>query len=137
MSNFCGACHRTWEQVVLMQQELRRDGKDLGLNAVRFQPYRLTLSKCYDVSDRRISCTACHDPHHDPQRDAAFYDSKCAACHTPDKELSRVGKRVAKVCPTGKQKCVTCHMPVTELPGAHTKFADHFIRVVRPGESVF
>lgn len=136
-SNFCGACHRTWEQVVMMQQDMRRQGKELGLNSVRFQPYRLALSPCYDMSDKRISCTACHDPHRDPVREAAFYDAKCTACHTSDKEISQVGKRVAKTCPVGKQKCVTCHMPETELPGSHTKFNDHFIRVVRPGESVW
>jgi hypothetical protein len=137
MSNFCGSCHRTWEQVVLMQQDMRRAGQEMGMNSVRFQPYRITLSKCYDVSDRRISCTACHNPHRDPERDPAFYDSKCAACHTADKELSKVGKRIAKVCPTGKPKCTTCHMPEVDLPGAHTKFNDHFIRVVRPNETVW
>jgi formate-dependent nitrite reductase cytochrome c552 subunit len=31
--------------------------------------------------------------------------------------------------------CVTCHMPKLELPGAHHKFSDHRIRVVRPGKS--
>ncbi len=29
-----------------------------------FQPYRLANSKCFDGADPRISCIACHDPHH-------------------------------------------------------------------------
>src|SRR5262245_3876593 len=137
MSSFCGSCHRTWEQVVLMQQSMRHNGRELGMNSVRFQPYRLANSKCYDLSDKRISCTACHDPHKDLVREATFYDAKCGACHTTDPKLSRVGKEVAKICPVGKQKCVTCHMPTYELNGSHTTFTDHFIRVVRSGESVW
>src|SRR5215472_11017670 len=101
MSSFCGSCHRTWEQVVLMQQSMRRNGKELGMNSVRFQPYRLANSKCYDLSDKRMSCTACHDPHKDLVRETTFYDAKCGACHTTDPKLSRVGKEVAKICPVG------------------------------------
>lgn len=137
MSNFCGACHRTWEQVVMIQQAMRRNGQEMGINSVRFQPYRIANSPCYDMSDRRISCTACHDPHREIERNPAFYDSKCAACHTSDAKLSRIGARVAKVCRVGKTDCVSCHMPSTDLPGSHTTFTDHFIRVVRPGESVW
>ena len=33
-----------------------------GVANVRFQPYRLISSKCYDAEDSRIRCTACHDP---------------------------------------------------------------------------
>ncbi len=131
MSNFCGSCHRTWEQVALMG--LR------GVNNVRFQPYRLTNSKCYDSEDKRISCAACHDPHEDRKRDAAFYDAKCNACHTSkakataDKADSS-SKRIAPLCKVGKAKCSSCHMPKLEIPGSHFKFSDHHIRVVRAGE---
>jgi hypothetical protein len=123
--NFCGACHRTWEQVGLMG--LR------GVNNVRFQPYRLTNSKCYDVDDRRISCLACHDPHEDIRHDAAYYDSKCTACHTAG-PASRSGDRIARVCPVSKQQCASCHMPKFDLPGGHYRFSDHDIRVVKPGD---
>ena len=124
--NFCGACHRTWEQVGLLG--LR------GVNNVRFQPYRLTNSKCYDADDRRISCIACHDPHEDLKHDAAFYDSKCTACHTTDPTASKSGNRVARICPVGKQDCAGCHMPKYDLPGGHYKFSDHDIRIVRQGD---
>lgn len=117
MSDFCGACHRTWSQIAMTGPQ--------GVNNVRFQPYRLTNSKCYDAVDRRIRCSACHDPHQEPVSQAAFYDSKCAACHS----ASAGGH--AKTCPVAKAKCVTCHMPKIELPGAHAQFTDHQIRIVR------
>lgn len=131
MSNFCGSCHRTWEDVARMG--LR------GVVNVRFQPYRLTNSKCYDLEDKRISCTACHDPHQNRKQDAAFYDSKCTACHNATAKAAPAaltqsdGRRFA-VCPVGKANCSSCHMPKYEIPGSHLKFADHHIRIVRPGD---
>jgi Cytochrome c554 and c-prime len=74
ISDLCGACHRTWSQIAMNGPR--------GVNNVRFQPYRLTNSKCYDAADPRIRCTACHDPHQAPTQEASFYDSKCAACHS-------------------------------------------------------
>jgi len=115
-TEFCGACHRTWSQVMLMPPQ--------GMGNVRFQPYRIFRSKCYDFDDRRISCSACHNPHEEMRRDQAFYDSKCLACH----------QAAARVCKVGKQDCAQCHMPKYELPGAHFKFTDHRIRVVKAGE---
>ena len=125
-SNFCGTCHRTWETVALMG--LR------GVNNVRFQPYRLANSKCYDQDDRRIACTACHDPHVDVVRDASYYDSKCTACHVASTS-ALAPSRSARVCPAAKSKCVTCHMPKYDLPGGHFKFTDHQIRIIKPGDS--
>jgi hypothetical protein len=119
MSNFCGQCHRTWAQIAA-------EGP-FGINNVRFQPYRLTNSKCYDAGDRRISCSACHDPHADVVRNTASYDSKCQACHGG-------GHVSAKACPTAKSNCASCHMPKLELPGSHNKFTDHQIRIVKANE---
>jgi formate-dependent nitrite reductase cytochrome c552 subunit len=36
----------------------------------------------------------------------------------------------------GTQKCAACHMPKVEIPGTHTSFTDHWIRVVKPNEPV-
>ena len=118
-SNFCGRCHRTW--VEIMMQE------DTSINNIRFQPYRLWRSLCYDPDDARISCLSCHDPHTEPSAQPADYDAKCQACHGG-------GKVKAKACPVAKNNCVSCHMPRIELPGAHYKFTDHLIRVVKPNE---
>jgi len=114
MSDFCGQCHRTWS-------EIASNGPH-GIQNVRFQPYRLGNSKCYDAADRRIRCTACHDPHRAVETSVAAYDAKCLACHT------------VKTCSVAKKECVRCHMPRLDLPGAHQKFTDHTIRVVRVNE---
>jgi hypothetical protein len=119
VANFCGRCHRTWAEVLVEE--------DRSINNIRFQPYRLWGSKCYDPDDTRISCVACHNPHRDASVQAADYDAKCQACHG--------GKKVeAKACPVSKNQCVSCHMPKIELPGAHFKFSDHRIRVVKSNE---
>ncbi len=123
---FCGACHRTGLQVI---EQGRR-----GPQTVRFQPYRLTRSPCWDPTDARISCVACHDPHQALVRDAAAYDSKCQACHVPRQSAKQSQDRRVPTCPVGQRNCVTCHMPEVELPGGHARFFDHYIRVVRPGE---
>jgi hypothetical protein len=125
LSGFCGQCHRSWDTVV-------RNGWR-GLPDVRFQPYRLANSRCFNGTDPRISCIACHDPHKDLVRDDAFYDSKCLACHAPAARPTSTGK--AKPCPVAKSKCVSCHMPKTALPGGHLHFTDHQIRIVKAGES--
>ena len=119
ISELCGECHRTWAQIAA-------SGPHDILN-VRFQPYRLTNSKCYDTVDRRIACTACHNPHDHASAKTISYDSKCQACH--DKPLASIRK-----CPVATTGCVSCHMPKIELPGAHFAFTDHWIRIVRAGE---
>jgi hypothetical protein len=138
-SSFCGQCHRTWETVVRNHWR--------GEANVRFAPYRLANSKCFDGTDARISCMACHDPHQDVVHQAASYDSKCLACHTSASfsssssssffapgtvsPLARVGP---KSCPVAKSECVKCHMPKVKLPDENVTFTDHQIRVVKAGE---
>ena len=117
VSEFCGQCHRTWAEIAMQRNP--------GIANIRFQPYRLAGSKCYDVDDARINCLACHDPHREVNANLLDYDAKCSACHGG-------GKAGAKTCPVAKQGCVTCHMPKLELPGAHFKFTDHRIRIVKP-----
>jgi hypothetical protein len=120
-NDLCGSCHRTWETIMLL--------KIHGTANIRFQPYRLTNSSCFLSGDRRIACTACHDPHAPPSTDPKAYDAKCAACHNTANEAIR-----KKVCKVAAEKCVTCHMPRYEVPGSHHEFADHWIRVAKAGE---
>jgi hypothetical protein len=120
-NNLCGACHRTWQMVMLMNIE--------GVSTVRFQPHRLSLSQCFLSNDSRVACTACHDPHTALAHEDKAYDSKCTACHNP--RNTHIGK---KTCPVGKEACTACHMPRYELPDAHQVFADHWIRIARKGE---
>ena len=133
ISNFCGQCHRSWETVVRNHWR--------GELTVRFQPYRLANSKCFDGADPRISCIACHDPHVDIVRQDSSYDGKCLACHspsaTPPTSSLTAGSTSslihAKICPTAKSECVSCHMPKVKLPNGHLTFTDHQIRIVKPG----
>jgi Zn finger protein HypA/HybF involved in hydrogenase expression len=119
VADFCGQCHRTLLDVL--------DAGQLDITDLRFQPYRLTTSQCYDADDARISCLACHDPHHQVDANPVDYDSKCLACHGG-------GKVGAKKCSVSAHRCTTCHMPKIELPGAHFKFSDHRIRIVKANE---
>ncbi|MGA3024596.1 MAG: multiheme c-type cytochrome [Bryobacteraceae bacterium] len=128
MSNFCGQCHRTWEEVMR--------GQLWGPFDVRFQPYRMANSKCFDGADRRLSCLACHDPHREVVQDAGSYDAKCLACHDANArarsaQSSGPGSAARKSCPVAGANCVTCHMPKVDVPGLHQPFTDHQIRIVR------
>jgi hypothetical protein len=117
-AEFCGQCHRTWEQIATSGVH--------GVVDVRFQPYRLTNSKCFDAEDPRIACTACHDPHQEVNPKLADYDAKCQACHA---------QSAAKKCKVGTANCASCHMPKIEIPGSHKFFTDHQIRIVRANEA--
>ncbi|MES1262438.1 MAG: multiheme c-type cytochrome [Acidobacteriota bacterium] len=123
LSDFCGECHRSWSQIMVNGPR--------GVLNVRFQPYRLAGSKCYDAEDPRIRCTACHNPHAALEKSPRAYDTKCLACHSPPAS----GKASHRICQVSKTDCVTCHMPKVELPEAHKLFADHRIRIVRTGEA--
>ncbi len=117
MSTFCGQCHRTWDFIVR--------AREWGEVNIRFAPYRLANSQCFLGDDKRIRCTACHNPHASLSKDDAGYDQACLACHaTPPRKL----------CPVSKKDCVRCHMPKVSLSGGHADFTDHQIRIARPGD---
>jgi cytochrome c554/c'-like protein len=120
---FCALCHRGNEEFSLLQS--------MGLNNVRFQPYRIFLSKCYS-DDRNIRCTACHNPHEPLKEDAAYYDNRCLDCHALKGQPAAQGSQPS--CPVATKDCTSCHMPKVEIKTAHFKFTDHYIRVVKPGE---
>lgn len=152
VSGFCGQCHRSWEMVVRSHWR--------GAMNVRFQPYRLENSACFNGTDARISCLACHNPHEEVVRDTSFYDKKCLACHTllpasktpPESACgtamvadanfqgsspSSKARSHFKACPVARTNCVSCHMPKVDLPGSggHLTFTDHQIRVVKVGDA--
>jgi len=79
------------------------------------------------LEDPRISCLACHDPHHELDSNSDDYDPKCQVCHAG-------GKYGARRCSAATNHCASCHMPKIELPGAHHKFTDHRIRTVKANE---
>ena len=126
---FCASCHQGFDAVMAL------DGQGGAAN-IRFQPYRIFNSRTHLLNDKRMSCTACHDPHGPLERDEAFYDSKCAACHLTTAKEQRTRERNAPACPVAARGCATCHMPKVELPGMHYKFTDHWIRIAKPGAPV-
>ena len=142
--DFCGACHRTQEDVV----------SDVGLSALnlRFAPYRLENSKCWSKPDARLTCVTCHDPHQPLEHDPAFYDSRCLQCHVnqprakstadlrdsdhrdpghPDSGHPDSGHpdsdHPGAACPVSTKNCTTCHMPKVESAIQHSTFTDHWI----------
>jgi len=124
--DFCGACHRTWQDVV---------GSGLigvGILNVRFAPYRLENSRCWKQQDARITCLACHDPHQPLVEEIESYDSRCLQCHVL-KGRNRTASLSGKACPRATRKCATCHMPKYQPANLHSSFTDHWIRVVRAG----
>ena len=127
--DFCGACHRTTMDVV-------ESTEAYGPINVRFQPYRLEKSRCWGTEgDARLTCVACHDPHEPVIRTASFYDRHCLACHAGQGSESPSHDASPGVCPVAKANCTTCHMPKSDVSEMHAKFTDHFIRIVRAGES--
>jgi hypothetical protein len=128
--DFCASCHRGNDEFTML--------KSMEMNNVRFQPYRIFHSKCYS-DDRRISCTACHNPHEPLKQDSAYYDAKCAACHALKAKSDGVAVKqgtqdLAVKCPKGTKDCASCHMPKIGPAAAHFKFTDHYIRIVKPKE---
>jgi Cytochrome c554 and c-prime len=120
--DFCGACHRTWGDVV--------DEGIVGVANVRFQPYRLENSRCWGKGDDRLTCIACHNPHEELVHDPGFYGEKCLRCHVTGKEAKISKDHPGRACPVSSSNCVSCHMPKVEIPSMHARFTDHFIRVV-------
>lgn len=81
---------------------------------------QLALSRCVRESGGRLWCGTCHDPHRDPVQPAAFYRSKCLACHTA---------AFPKSHPAADSNCIGCHMPKRDAKdGGHTAFTDHRIQ---------
>lgn len=125
--DFCGACHRTWADVAMDMPS------NMGAARVRFQPYRLEMSRCWgNGDDARITCIACHDPHQPLVHDLSAYDAKCLACHSANARSTT--HSAAKTCKVGAIRCASCHMPKMEVPEAHATFTDHDIRIVRANE---
>jgi hypothetical protein len=118
--DYCGACHRTWEDVVT----------NIGLSSLnlRFTPYRLENSKCWTSKlDARLTCVACHDPHQPLEHDAAAYDSRCLQCHANQADAKATSDHPGAACPVSTKNCTTCHMPKVKSSIQHSTFTDHWI----------
>jgi|SRR5579859_263835 len=126
--DFCGSCHGTWQDAKLAHVT--------GVANVRVQVYRLMSSRCWGDGDARLTCITCHNPHEPLSKDLGGYDSKCLACHVASPAAKPAKDHPGAACPVATKDCIACHMPRIEIPDMHTAFADHLIRVVRPGAAI-
>jgi len=94
-------------------------GRDAGKFKVISHAEQLRRSMCSRMSDRRLWCGTCHDPHETPANPVAYFRNKCLSCHTAAFPTSH---------PDRNSNCIGCHMPRRNAKdGGHTVFTDHRI----------
>jgi hypothetical protein len=93
----------------------------------------LELSRCYQESHGRLTCSTCHSTHHTPQpgEEKTAYRAACLSCHKETSCTLKPGD--AKRAAVGDY-CVDCHMEKRPVAGiAHSNDTKH--RIVRyPGQ---
>jgi hypothetical protein len=93
----------------------------------------LELSRCYQASHGRLTCSTCHSIHHAPQPEykEGAYRAACLTCH---KESSCTLKPDDSKRLAIKDDCIECHMEKRPVAGiAHSNDTKH--RIVRyPGQ---
>ena len=94
-------------------------GTDAGKFKVISHVEQLARSTCSRMSDRRMWCGTCHDPHEKPVDPVEYFRNKCLSCHTAAFSSSH---------PDRNSNCIGCHMPRRNAKdGGHTVFTDHRI----------
>jgi hypothetical protein len=91
------------------------------------QSEELALSMCVRMSNGKLWCATCHNPHDQAKQPPQYFRAKCLSCHA--------GK-LAKTHPEGSTgNCIQCHMSKENAKdGGHTVFTDHRIsRNPEPG----
>jgi hypothetical protein len=119
----CGECHRSPGAIPANELETSPD-------LPRFAGTALAASKCYRLSNGRLSCVSCHNPHARVSTDPVAYNRVCQSCHTGKPEAQ-------KLCPVNRTSgCVSCHMPARSLGDPdEVKFHSHYIKPY-PGQQV-
>jgi tetratricopeptide (TPR) repeat protein len=111
--DLCGRCHSGFRKLAApMPDEL----------LISSQVVALRNTECFKQSRNGLTCTICHDPHHDAKENDAAYTRTCRNCHG----LSLANH--AEICPVNQSDgCIGCHMPKQIVGGF--PMADHWIRV--------
>ncbi len=108
------------EDVFTTYHNLSPPGADAEKFKVISQVEQLARSTCARMSNGRLWCGTCHDPHNKPLEPVQFFRSKCLSCHTESFTASHPGKQ---------SNCIGCHMPRRDAKdGGHTAFTDHRIQ---------
>ncbi len=80
--------------------------------------YRLRQSKCFRLSDGKMTCTTCHNPHE--KTNTVAVDRACQQCHP---NLAAIPNHA------GRQECASCHMPQRRTEDViHVAVTDHKIQ---------
>jgi hypothetical protein len=83
------------------------------------QSEQFARSHCAVASKGKMWCGTCHDPHEQPGDPAAYYRTRCLACHQAAFSAAH---------PPRTSNCLACHMPRRDaVDGGHTAFTDHRI----------
>ncbi len=111
--DLCGRCHSGFRKLTApMPDEL----------LISSQVVALRNTECFKQGGKSLTCTTCHDAHHDANENDPKYSKACKHCHG----LSSVNH--AEICPINQRDgCIGCHMPKKLLNGF--PMADHWIRV--------
>ena len=109
----CGRCHSGFgNPAAPMPDEL----------LISSQVVALRNTECFKQSGKGLTCTNCHDPHHDANENETAYLTVCLKFHS-----LQVSEH-AGICPVNQNDgCIGCHMP--KQPKGAFHMVDHWIRV--------
>ena len=108
------------EDVFTTYRNVSLPGADAEKFKVISHVEQLARSTCSRMSNGKLWCGTCHDPHSKPVEPVAYFRSKCLSCHTQNFQAAH---------PDKSSNCIGCHMPRRDAKdGGHTAFTDHRIQ---------
>jgi hypothetical protein len=74
------------------------------------QVEQMHASRCYRMSNGKLGCISCHDPHSLPSaaRSVSYYRDRCLSCHQSDGCALAASARLNQ---SPDNNCTGCHMP--------------------------